>query len=385
MRQIQFRTGLSPMLNKRVPVLSPNGTPLMPTTASRARRWIRNGKAKIIQNDLDVFCVQLVKEPSGYKTQDIAVGVDPGSNFTGVAVQSKRSTLIGLNLNLPKKQVQKRLVERAILRRTRRGRRIKRSLPFKLRNHRQKRFNNRRQSKLPLSIRANKQLELRVVNELCNLYPINIVYVERLTKSDSPGFTVAAQGQNYLIKELEKRFPVTLVQGYETKITREWLKLPKSKNKAEQSPAAHVTDAIAQAARHFIRYTTNTTDSQTGHQWKGILIVTPFTFGIVERLPSRPRKMHDLTIQKGGVRDTYGGFQGTHNFKNGDYCEYKTKHSTLKGHISANDLYQFFPTKKRLKQGVTNKNTRLLRYSNNLIVNIHRGDSFLSRTCLFKP
>ena len=367
------------MFNKRVPVLNPDGSPAMPTKASRARRWVRDSKAKVVQNDLGVFCVQLIEESTGRNTQDISLGIDPGSCFTGVAVQSKRNTLIGLNLNLPKKQVQKRLAERAVLRRTRRGRRIKRSLPFKKRNHRQKRFDNRRQPKLPPSIRANKQLELRVVDELRCLYPITHAIVERLNKSDSPGFTVAAQGQTFLIKELEKRLRVTLVQGWETEATREWLKLPKSKNKGEQTPAAHVSDAIAQAARHFIRYAASTTGLQTGYQWKGVIQVTPFTFGIVERLPSRPRKMHDLTLQKDGVRDTYGGFDGTHSFKNGDYVEYKTKRSILKGYISANDLYQFFPNKKRLKQGVADKNTRLLRYSSHLIVNLHSDAAFLSR------
>lgn len=377
-QQVQL-TGLSPMFNKRVPVLNPDGSPAMPTKASRARRWVRDGKAKVVQNDLQVFCVQLVEEPTGRETEDISLGIDPGSCFTGVAVQSKRDTLIGLNLNLPKKRVQKRLEERRVLRRTRRGRRIKRSLSFKKRNHRQKRFDNRRQSKLPPSIRANKQLELRVVDELRRLYPIAHAYIERLNKSDSPGFTVAAQGQIFLIKELGKYFSVALVKGWETKATREWLKLAKSKNKAEQTPNAHVSDAIALASRHFIRYAPNTTGFQTGYQWKGVIQVTPFTFGIVERLPSRPRKMHDLTVQKGGVRDTYGGFDGTHSFKNGDYVEYKTKRSTLKGYISANDLYQFFPKKKRLKQGVNDKNTCLLRYSSHLVVNLHKGLAFLSR------
>ncbi len=367
------------MLNKRVPVLNPDGSSAMPTKASRARRWVRDGKARVIQSDLRVFAVELLDEPSGRNTQDISLGIDPGSCFTGVAVVSGANTLIGLNLNLPKKQVQKRLAQRAVLRRTRRRRRIKRSLPFKVRNHRQKRFDNRRQSKLPPSIRANKQLELRVVDELRRLYPIAHAYVERLNKSDSPGFTVAAQGQTFLIKELEKRLSVTLVKGWETEATREWLKLPKSKNKAEQTPTAHVSDAIAQAARHFIRYAANTATIQTGYLWKGSIQVTPFTFGIVERLPSRPRKMHDLTVQKGGVRDTYGGFEATHSFKNGDYCEYKTKRSTLKGYISANDLYQLFPVKKRLCQGVTDKNTRLLRYSSHLVVNLLSRAAFLSR------
>ncbi len=62
--------------NKRVPTLAPDGTPLMPTKASRARRWLQKGLAKVIQNDLQIFVIQLVSEPSGYQTQDIACGLD---------------------------------------------------------------------------------------------------------------------------------------------------------------------------------------------------------------------------------------------------------------------------------------------------------------------
>ncbi len=340
----------------------------MPTTASRARRWLRDQKAKIFPNDLGIFAVQLINPPSGYNTQPIACGIDPGSDFTGIAVQSEHETLQGLNLNLPRKQVSKRMAERAVLRRTRRGRRIKRGLPFKQRNHRQKRFDNRRQSKLPPSINSNKQLELRIVKELLVVYPITHFYVEQLTKSDTPAFTRAAQGQTYLLKQLLGLGQVVLVEGWETSNTRQYLGLPKSKNKGEQSPSAHVNDAIALACRHFIRYGPNTAGSQTGYFWKGNVQVTNFNFATVERLPSRPRKMHDLTIQKGGKRDKYGGFQGTHSYKNGDVVQYKTKRSCFTGIVSANDLYEFCPKKKRLKQGITDKNTHLLRHSANLLI-----------------
>ncbi len=366
----------------------------MPTTASRARKWLRNGKAKIFASDLGIFVIQLIFPPSGYNIQPIACGIDPGSDFTGIAVQSKQETLQGLNLNLPRKQVSKRVAERAELRRTRRGRRIKRSLPNVLRNHRSKRFDNRKQPKLPPSIRVSKQLELRVIKELLAIYPITYFYVERLTKSDSPAFTRAAQGQTYLIDQLKSLGQVVLVEGWETSNTRHYLGLPKSKDKGEQSPAAHVNDAIALACRLFIRYAPNTTGTKTGFQWIGDVQLTNFDFAIVERLPSRPRKLHDLTVQKGsqrraevssveatgvGKRDTYGGFNGTHSYRNGDVVQYKTKRSCFTGIISANDLYQFFPNKKRLKQGITDASSRLIKRSCNLLVNRIGGAAFLSR------
>ncbi len=57
----------------RVSVLSPEGNPLMPTKASRARRWIKCGKALEKFNALGQFYVQLLHEPSDSKVQPTQV------------------------------------------------------------------------------------------------------------------------------------------------------------------------------------------------------------------------------------------------------------------------------------------------------------------------
>ncbi len=46
----------------RVAVLSKSGKPLMPTKRARARRWLRDGKAKLVHNDLECFAIQLTFE-----------------------------------------------------------------------------------------------------------------------------------------------------------------------------------------------------------------------------------------------------------------------------------------------------------------------------------
>lgn len=85
---------------QRVPVVSKNGTPLMPTLPSRARRWLKEGKAKIYSNDLNQFAIQLTFD-SQENTQPIVLGIDPGKIFTGVGVQSQKATLFTAHLELP--------------------------------------------------------------------------------------------------------------------------------------------------------------------------------------------------------------------------------------------------------------------------------------------
>ncbi len=110
----------------RVPVLNPDKSPAMPTTPSRARRWLKEGKAKVVYNDLNIFCVQLIQQPSGRETQQVVIGLDPGKLYTGVATVSARSTLFMAHLILPFQTVKDRMDTRRMMRHSRRYRKCRR-------------------------------------------------------------------------------------------------------------------------------------------------------------------------------------------------------------------------------------------------------------------
>jgi hypothetical protein len=337
--------------NPRVPVISPSGEPLMPTKASRARRWIKQGKAKPFWNDLGIWCVQLLVGPSDTQTQDIVVGSDPGKRYSGVAVQSAKYTLFMSHIVLmgfiPKQGtaiagIKEKMSYRSMLRRGRRGRRIDRSKVFRLRNHRQKRFSNRRKSKLAPSIRSNRQLEIRVISELACVYPITAIRVEKVradvdktsgrkSAKSGKGFSPVMVGQVWVIEQLSKIAPVVTVEGFSkdgngTSQIREHLKLSKNKtDKALQAPETHAVDAVALASGHFVEYKPFHTANTHGCIWVGNVVITPAIFKAISKPRITRRRLHDAVPAKGGVRERYGGSTTPFEARKGDLIEYSTK------------------------------------------------------------
>ena len=317
----------------RVPVLNVDGQPIMPTKASRARRWLRDGKAKVVHNDLGVFQIQLLQEASGTEQQDIVVGIDQGKLYTGMAVQSSKSTLLMLHLELPFLIVKKRMEQRAMMRRTRRGRKINRKNIYNLRNHRQERFYNRKRRGLPPSIKANKQLEQRVITELIKVFPITNFVFESVKAKAKKGFSEVMYGQNQQIKWLESLLPTEIVQGWKTSLLRDKLGLVKNKNnKSVQEPETHAIDGIALACHHFIRYIEDKVNQCAN--WFGEVKVTKSQFVVVGRPKYSRRQLHLLQTAKTGVRKKYGGSVVTSTFRKGDVVEYKSNLKNVIGYCS---------------------------------------------------
>ncbi len=333
----------------RVPVISKDGKPLMPTKPSRARRWIKEGKAIGKFNDLGIFYVQLIDEPSDSKTQPIAIGIDRGKLFSGIGVQSSLFTLWKTHLELP----------------------------FNLRAHRQKRFSNRKQGKLAPSIKANRQLELRVVSELTKIYPITDIYFEyikadvdltsgRKGAKSGKGFSSVMVGQKWTIEQLSQLATVHTRFGWQTSNLRKHLRLEKSKNKAEQSPESHANDGIALACFQFLDYLPFHNSNSHGYDWKGYVKVTNAPFAVIKRPPISRRQLHLMVFSNGGKRRKYGGSTTRHGFRKGDLV------SSPKGigYVSGDTEKQLSVSDtngQRLGQIAVSK-IQLIRRSNGLIV-----------------
>ncbi|PSB29618.1 RRXRR domain-containing protein [Chlorogloea sp. CCALA 695] len=352
----------------RIPVVTADGQQLMPTKPSRARKWIRDGKAIGKFNDLGQFYVQLLGKASGTDTQDIVIGIDPGKLYSGIGVQSSKNTLFTAHLQLPFKTVRERMETRAMMRRTRRGRRINRKVAFDKRAHRQKRFDNRRGSKLPPSIRANRQLELRVVSELCKVFPVTGIVYEIVEAKGSKSFSPVMVGQKIMLQWLALFAPVTTKKGWETAQIRTQLGLEKQKHsKGDAIPATHAVDGVALAVSAFINYGIINRHSMG---WLGNVSVTPAPFGIIRRPPVSRRQLHLMVFAKGGVRRKYGGTVTRHGLRKGDLVQATQGKKTYLGYVSGDTEKQVSVSDanwRRLGQFTASK-VRLIRRSTGLII-----------------
>lgn len=318
----------------RVPVLSPSGEPLMPTTSARARKWIAAGKAKPVWNDLNIFCVQLLVEPSDTDTQPIAVGIDPGKLFSGIGLVSQKAVLFTAHLVLPFKRVIARKQAQKILRRARRGRRINRNVPFAQRAHRQKRFDNRKQKGLPPSIRANRQLELRIVKELVKLFPVTDLVYEYVKAKGDKGFSPVMVGQKWMLEQLSQIATTHKLEGWQTSIIRKQLGLEKNKDdKSAQDVSSHANDGIALGASKFMQYKAFYTANSRGHHWVGSVQLTDAPFKVIARPRLYRRQLYFENPSLGAVRKRKGGTVTPFGFRSGDLVEGTKAGKAYKGYI----------------------------------------------------
>lgn len=345
----------------------------MPTKPSRARRWLKSGKAIIWKNKLQIFAIQLTFTESGIETQKVVTGIDPGKLYTGIAVQSSKCTHWLGHLFLPFQKVKDRMEQRAIMRRGRRGRRINRKVAFLKRSHRQVRFNNRKSKKIPPSIRANRDLEKRILDELSNIYPLNEVVVEKVKARGSKGFSPVMVAQEWQFNRIGEEYQLTTIEGWKTSQIRKQLGLVKQKtSKSDAIVETHAVDGIALACSEFLQYRIT---SQNSRGWVGSVNITSCPLTIIRRPPISRRQLHLMVFAKGGKRRKYGGTVTRHGYRKGDFARATLDSKTVRGWVSGDTDKQVSVSDvnwKRLGQFSKNK-IQLLKRSVGLVIKNHGG------------
>ena len=271
-----------------VPVKSKDGERLMPTTPTRAGMMIKCGDATPYW-DHGVFCIRLNREPSKRFKQEIVVGVDPGSKKEGFTVKSESHTYLNIQADAHTgvgKKVEKR-------RRLRRGRRS-RKCPN--RKNRTNRMANK--ARMPAGTRARWDWKLRILDWLSKLYPVTHVCVEDIRarskqsqKKWNTSFSPLEVGKQWFYAEIEKRWKLFTLQGWETKEIRDRLSLKKSAKKLSETFDAHCVDSWCLAY----------------HTVGGSDIPDNTALMCISPIPIKRRELHRQQEAKGGKRTRVGG------------------------------------------------------------------------------
>jgi len=280
----------------RVPVVSVDGKPLMPTTPARARKMIEGGVAVGKWSKLGIFYIQMLR-PVGEKTQEIVLGLDPGSEYEGVAVVSKEGVLQTGMIILPR-GIAKKIERRRMMRRARRGRKWRRPC----------RFDNRRRPEgwIAPSQKAKVDFRLKIIEELKKLYPIAKAIVEDVRfnhyrKRWGKHFSTVEIGKKRTYDKLKEWFQLKLIEGIETARIRAEYGAKKSSDKREKSVFSHAIDAIVMGANEI-----------------GLKILRIPSFFIWRRYQIARRQLHKFQFEAGGIRRREGGSKSMGIFKKGD-------------------------------------------------------------------
>jgi len=154
----------------RVPavyVLSMRGPPLMPTTPQKARKLLRESKAKVVKRT--PFTIQL-KIATGETKQRISLGVDSGYTEVGLSAVTDKKELYSAKAKL-RTDIVKLNSERKEYRRSRRHRKTW---------YRKPRFLNRKKNEnwLAPSIQHKLNTHIKLINKVKEILPISHIIIE---------------------------------------------------------------------------------------------------------------------------------------------------------------------------------------------------------------
>jgi len=218
------------MQQVKVFVIDKDGKSCLPTRSARARRLLRDGKAKLVT--VVPFTIQLLRSINN-PVGSFIIGLDDGAKKVGVSIVNDKTNEVVFKGQVELRQDVKRCMsKRRNYRRTRRLRKLR---------YRQPRFDNRSGSKITPSQRCRKESSLRFIKNMMKRINIIKVIVEEVSFNHAENkhgywFSLVEIGKTFLrdqIKKLGLVYDSTF--GYITKENR--LKLGLSK--------LHSNDAIS--------------------------------------------------------------------------------------------------------------------------------------------
>lgn len=297
----------------RVPVVGVDSKPLMPTTPRKARLLVRDGLAKPRRNKLGFFYIQMLR-PVGDNIQPMALAVDPGAKYDGVAVASHQQIELKGMVFLPD-DVPEKMENRRNLRRARRYRKTPR---------RPKRFDNRKRNGywLAPTQRSKVETRLKVVREMCKIYPIQLIITEDVRYNhyklrNGKYFSTVEIGKTLTYQEYRKLAELKLVEILDTDAWRKEFNLKKKTDKKwEQIPETHANDAVA-----MLMGVTGCKNNPEA------------PFFVWRRLRYTRRSLHRQNFQEGGIRSRFGGTANGGFFRKGDWVEAEKARKVYRGWV----------------------------------------------------
>lgn len=166
-------------------VVNQNGHRLMPCQPAKARKLLRNQRAKVIKRA--PFTIQLLWDCEEH-VQEIVVGIDKGSSLTGLACIGNRQVLLSGEIQ-HRRDVKGKMDTRRAHRRSRRNRKWYRAPRWR------NRASSKRSGRLPSSTRTNVEEVIRVLQRLP--LPISAIVVEDVQVDIARLNNPSLQGSQY--------------------------------------------------------------------------------------------------------------------------------------------------------------------------------------------
>lgn len=315
----------------------------------RVRKYIASGKARMCYDrKLRIHTIELLVAPSGFNTQDITVGLDPGSTFDGFSVVS--SEVHHLNIELVQRPKKGKNSIRYFKARQANNRRVRRC---RLR-HRRCRFEFRTRNRLPPTIQANVDFRKWLLSRLVKIYPISTVVVEDVRfnhaqNSQGRAFSLVEQGKTELYRFISGLgVKLELKQGYDTKKLRIAIFGVDLKSKVKDSKDfnAHCIDSFVLACNPPV---VERVDMETGEVTQSVRPVNRITVNpkvlFIEKVVKIRRCLTRLRVKykdaknyywllKGNIKAVYQNFSKRRNISRVKLNTEKSNHPPQWGYIN---------------------------------------------------